>query len=99
LAKNGGSRLATFITILKVLTGVGVLRRANQALNTLAWNNWAFGRTGAPFTFGPGKEELIVITGGSSGFGYAMVLGFAKVARVVVLDVQAFPPELARRKY
>ncbi|OAK93678.1 NAD(P)-binding protein [Phaeosphaeriaceae sp. SRC1lsM3a] len=97
LAKNGPARLAALITILKVLTSVGVLRRINSALNSIAWNNWkVFGRPGAPFAFGPGKEELVIITGGSSGFGYEMVKGFSKHARVVVLDISAFPPELAR---
>jgi all-trans-retinol dehydrogenase (NAD+) len=99
LAKNGAARLTTLITILKVLTGLGVVRRVNGALNSLALNKWQmFGRKGAPFKFGPGKEELVIITGGSSGFGYEMVKGFAKHARVVVLDVSAFPPELAKCK-
>lgn len=96
LGTNGGARLASFIRILKVLTAVGVVKRANQALNRLAWNGWTLGRSGAPFRFGPGKEELVLITGGSSGFGYEMVKGFSKVARVVVLDIQVFPVELAR---
>jgi all-trans-retinol dehydrogenase (NAD+) len=100
LAKNGSARLASFITILKILTSMGVVRRINAALNSLAWNNWRlFGRPGAPFKFGPEKEELVVITGGSSGFGYEMVKGFSIYARVVVLDISSFPPELARRKY
>jgi all-trans-retinol dehydrogenase (NAD+) len=100
LAKNGAARLATLITILKVLTGLGVVRRVNGALNSLAWNKWQmFGRQGAPFKFGPGKEELVIITGGSSGFGYEMVRGFAKHARVVVLDVSAFPTELANCRW
>jgi all-trans-retinol dehydrogenase (NAD+) len=100
LAKNGATRLATLIIILKILTGLGVARRVNGALNSLAWNKWQmFGRPGTPFKFGPRKEELVVITGGSSGFGYEMVKGFAKHARVVVLDVSAFPPELAECKY
>jgi all-trans-retinol dehydrogenase (NAD+) len=100
LAKNGGARLASFITILKVLTSMGIVHRVNAALNSLAWNNWRLlGRTGAAFTFGPEKEELVVITGGSSGFGYEMVKGFSKTARVVVLDISSFPPELARCKF
>jgi all-trans-retinol dehydrogenase (NAD+) len=99
LAKNGAERLATFITVLKVLTGLNVLKRISQALNSLAWNNWKLGRPGAAFNFGPGKEELVIITGGSSGFGYEMVKGFSKVARIVVLDVQEFPAELARCEF
>lgn len=99
LAKNGVSRLASLITILKILTGLGVVRRINGALNSLAWNNWrVFGRPGAPFEFGPGKKELVVITGGSSGFGYELVKGFAPHARVVVMDIANFPPELAKSK-
>jgi all-trans-retinol dehydrogenase (NAD+) len=97
LGTNGANRLVKFITVLKVLTGLGVVRRINGALNSLAWNNWrVFGRPGAPFEFGPGKKELVIITGGSSGFGYEMVKGFAQHARVVVLDVSNFPPELSK---
>jgi len=73
-----------------------VLKRVSQGLNSLSWNNWTLGRSGAAFKFGPAKEELVIITGGSSGFGYEMVKGFSKVARVVALDIQDFPPELAR---
>jgi all-trans-retinol dehydrogenase (NAD+) len=100
LAKNGAARLAVFITVLKVLTGLGVVRRINAALNNLAWNNWKlFGRPGAPFSFGSEKNELVIITGGSSGFGYEMVKGFSQHARVVVLDIANFPPELSSSKY
>ncbi|KAH7392517.1 hypothetical protein BKA66DRAFT_567854 [Pyrenochaeta sp. MPI-SDFR-AT-0127] len=96
LSKNGAATLATFITVLKILTGFGVLKRVNQALNRLAWNNWTLGRPSAAFRFGSGKEELVIITGGSSGFGYEMVKAFSKVARVVALDIQAFPAALAQ---
>jgi all-trans-retinol dehydrogenase (NAD+) len=100
LARNGSARLASFITMLKILVGMGVVRRTNRTLNNLAWNNWRlFGRHGKPFRFGPGKEELVIITGGSSGFGYEMVKGFSNVARIVVLDITAFPQELAKRTY
>ena len=90
----GAARLANLITLLKLLTAAGVLRRANQALNRLAWNNWSLGRNGAEWRFGPSRREVVLITGGSSGFGYEMVKAFARHARVVVIDVVSFPPEL-----
>ncbi|KAF2107397.1 hypothetical protein BDV96DRAFT_298962 [Lophiotrema nucula] len=96
LSKNGTQRLAKLITALKWLTAIGVAKRINLGLNRLALNNWTFGRPGAPFEFGPSKRELVVITGGSSGFGYEMVKLFANKARVIVLDVSPFPDELAR---
>lgn len=98
LAKDGAEKLASVIRVLKFMTAMGVLKKANRALNRLALNNWTLGRPGAPFRFGPSKEELVVITGGSSGFGYEMVKGFSQHARVVVLDIMEFPPELARCK-
>lgn len=99
LSKNAVGRLAAVVTVLKVLTALGVVKRVNQALNRLALNNWSVRRVGAPFKFGPAKEELVVITGGSSGFGYEMVKAFSKHARVVALDISPFPPELERRQF
>ncbi|KAJ4297993.1 hypothetical protein N0V90_005892 [Kalmusia sp. IMI 367209] len=93
-AKNGASRLASIVNILKLLLVLGVARRTNQALNRFALNGWAFRRQGAPFEFGPAKKELVVITGGSSGFGYEMVKTFSKHARVVAFDVNPLPAEL-----
>lgn len=63
-------------------------------LNRWAWNNWTVGRAGAPFRFGGSREEVVLITGGSSGFGFEMVKGFQRVARVVVVDVVEMPREL-----
>lgn len=96
--EKGVGRLQAFISILKALTAIGVVKKISAALNALAWNNWSLGRPGAPFEFGPSKKELVIITGGSSGFGYEMVKGFSKVARVVALDIADFPPELASCK-
>lgn len=91
---KGVARIAKFITLLKILTTVGVLQRINQALNRLAWNNWTLGRSGAEWAFGPTKKEIVLITGGSSGFGYEMVKSFSKHARVIAIDVSSFPAEL-----
>jgi all-trans-retinol dehydrogenase (NAD+) len=98
LAKNGESRLSTTIAVLKVYFMIGVIHRINKALNRLALNGWALRRQGEPFVFGPSKQELVVITGGSSGFGYEMVKAFSKVARVIAFDVSDLPPDLESRK-
>ena len=98
LAKNGASRITTTIGFLKIYFVIGLLHRISNALNHLALNNWALRRQGQSFVFGPAKQELVVITGGSSGFGYEMVKAFSKVARVVAFDVNALPPELEKRE-
>lgn len=98
LAKNGASRIKTIIGILKAYLVIGLFRRISNALNRLALNGWSLRRQGEPFVFGPAKQELVVITGGSSGFGYEMVKAFSKVARVVAFDVNALPPELEQRE-
>ncbi|ORX89415.1 hypothetical protein BCR34DRAFT_609240 [Clohesyomyces aquaticus] len=94
LYRDGAARVAQFITLLKALVAIGTLKRISGLLNRLALNNWSLRRQGAAFAFGPQKKELVLITGGSSGFGYEMVKGFARVARVVVVDVVEMPEEL-----
>ena len=94
-------RVALLIKSLKYLLVVGVARRLNQSLNRLALNHWNFfGKPGAPFNWSAvNKTEIIVVTGGCSGFGYEMVKGFSKHAKVILLDVSPVPEELKRRKY
>jgi hypothetical protein len=69
LSINSKARLDALVAALKILTVTGVIKKANNALNWLALKNWALRRKGAPFEFGPAKKELVVITGGCSGFG------------------------------
>ena len=89
-------RIVLLIRSLKFLLAVGVVRRLNQALNKLALNGWhVFSKPGAPFDW-ESKSELVVITGGASGFGYEMVKGFARHARVVILDISDVPGELLK---
>lgn len=88
------------VRTLRYLLIIGVVRRVNQALNKLALNNWSLRKIGAPFDFdGSRKTELVVVTGGCSGFGYEMVKGFSKYARVVIIDVSPVPAELEKRKW
>ncbi|CAN9199295.1 unnamed protein product [Alternaria alternata] len=88
------ARLAAVVTALKVLTTAGVLRRINEALNRLAWNNWKLKRSGADWQFGPEKKEVILITGASSGFGYLMAMELSKHARIIALNRSPLPADL-----
>lgn len=92
-------RITRLIKTLKFLLALGVARRVNEALNRLALNHWQlFGKPGAPFNWNAAKKpELIVVTGGCSGFGYEMVKGFSKHARVIILDISPVPEELKQR--
>ena len=100
LANNADARLNTLIRTLKYLLAIGIVTRVNRALNRLALNYWYLRRPGAPWRFGdPQKSELVVITGGCSGFGYEMVKGFSGKARVIVLDILPMPEELAHREH
>jgi all-trans-retinol dehydrogenase (NAD+) len=91
--------IASAARILKYLFIFGVGSTVNQALNRLALRYWHLRRPGAPWRFGDvRKSELVVITGGCSGFGYEMVKGFAGKARVIVLDISDLPAELAKRQ-
>lgn len=96
LAKNADNRILGAIKVLKVLLVLGIHRLISQLLTRLALNYWYLRRPGAPWRFGDAaKSELVVITGGCSGFGYEMVRGFYEQARIIVLDISDMPPELA----
>lgn len=89
--------MAKIVTLLKVLFALGVVKRANQALNKLAMNAWYLpGMKPMARWRWDGTSEVVVITGGCSGFGYEMVKGFAGKARIVVIDVSDLPAELEK---
>jgi len=45
------------------------------------------------------SDEIAIVTGGCSGFGYLTVQGLApKLHKVIVLDVADLPPELERNR-
>lgn len=100
LARSGSERLATAIKVLKALFVIGAIDRVNRALTSLALNGWKLpGTEGRARWVWDGKTEIVVITGGCSGFGYEMVKGFAGKAKVIVLDVQDLPAELEKCEF
>jgi all-trans-retinol dehydrogenase (NAD+) len=75
---------ATFISTVKVLLACGVIRRINSILSRVVLNNF----TSDSWNFG---KEIVVVTGGSSGMGAAIVREVAKTsASVIALDL--YPP-------
>ena len=99
LGATSDVRIAKIITTLKVLFALGAVKRVNQALNSLAMNGWYLpGMKPMAKWIWDGKSEVVVITGGCSGFGYEMVKGFAGKAKVVVVDISDLPSELEKCK-
>lgn len=79
------------ITTLKWLVGAGVVRNFSYLLNKWALNNWQLSSK-AQWDW---KNEVVVITGGCSGFGEKVAIGLAeKGLKVVVLDVSDLPKSL-----
>lgn len=74
-----------FIRALKLCIGFSIARNLNGTLSHMAINNWRPGST-----WGKGKEkELVLITGGSSGFGECMARKFVeRGVEVVVIDLK-----------
>jgi len=97
LGPTSDVRLAKIISILKILFALGAVKRVNNALNALALNGWYLpGMKPMAKWRWDGKTEVVVITGGCSGFGYEMVKGFAGKAKVVVIDISELPSELEK---
>lgn len=91
--------LATSAKVLKWLFAIGLVTKINKYLSSFALNNWRLTPGGTPYNWTAGKE-LVCITGGSSGFGALMVKRFVEKVnvRIVVIDVQDLPKDLAARK-
>ncbi|EXJ95701.1 hypothetical protein A1O1_00824 [Capronia coronata CBS 617.96] len=87
---------ATAVKALKILFALGMATQVNRFLNRLALNYWHLRRQGKPWEFQTEGKETIVVTGGCSGFGKAMVDMFAAKtkANLVVLDVQQLPDDM-----
>lgn len=80
--------------ILRTLVGLVLVYGLNKTLNRLALNHWALFRQGNPWRW---SQEIVLITGGCSGFGFLTVKGLSpKVRKVVILDIVDLPEELRR---
>ncbi|KAF5566820.1 retinal short-chain dehydrogenase reductase [Fusarium phyllophilum] len=77
--------------VLYVWLSLGIVRTINRFLNTMAHNSWRM-------TAAPGwdwKNEIAVVTGGSSGIGLSIVEKLSAMGiRVAVFDVQDLPKQL-----
>lgn len=82
---------AGFLQGLKALVGLNVAGLLNKKLSKAVVNNW---KRDAKFI---NSQEIVLITGGSSGIGELVALSFArKGVKVINLDVN--PPKKAQRK-
>jgi all-trans-retinol dehydrogenase (NAD+) len=82
---------AGFLQGLKVLLGLNITRSLNKTLSRYSANNW---KSDAKFVT---SQEIILITGGSSGIGELVALSFAnKGVTVVSMDVN--PPKVPQRE-
>ncbi|KAI1675968.1 hypothetical protein KJE20_14451, partial [Pyrenophora tritici-repentis] len=80
--------IRSLIRILGFLVVVGVIRKANAALNSWATNNWQI-NAGHGWEW---RSEIAVVTGGCSGIGRAIAEALTLHGiRVAVLDVQNAP--------
>lgn len=74
------------IRTLSVLLGLSVVQGINDKLSQWVANNW---KSDAKFIK---SQEIVLITGGTSGIGEAMTSQFAKLGvKVVILDLN--PPK------
>ncbi|KAI5846743.1 hypothetical protein BZA05DRAFT_135106 [Tricharina praecox] len=93
LLKSLGPRGAKLFSKFKILLALGLVGRINGFLSQMSSNNWRRDK------FSP-SSEIVVVTGGSSGIGAAMVRELTKpglgIKAVVVLDVQPLLYEAAK---
>lgn len=85
-------RSPAVIRALSVVLGISVVRGINNKLSQWVTNNW---KRDAKFIK---SQEIVLISGGSSGIGELMAAQFAKLGvKVVILDLN--PPKTDIGKY
>ena len=83
---------AGFLRGLQILVGLNATRFVNSKLSQYVINNW---KSDAKFI---NSQEIVLITGGSSGIGELVALDFAKRGvKVISLDLN--PPAKSQREF
>ncbi|ROV93200.1 hypothetical protein VMCG_08718 [Cytospora schulzeri] len=83
-----------FRPILKFLIGLGIVRKFNSALNSLATNHWRISSS-PPAKPWDWPNEIAVVTGGCGDIGVVLVRGLTdKGVKVAVLDIADPPPAI-----
>ena len=81
-----------FVRALRIFLGFAIIRKINSRLSQYQLNN---GKGSAKFVK---SQEVVLISGGSSGIGKLMAEGFAKIG-VKVVTVDLNPPKEALREF
>lgn len=95
LTASREARIGKLVAALKVLFALGTVSTASAALDKLALEYWHVrGKPSNGKWVWDGKQEVVVLTGGCSGFGHEITKLLAGKAQVVILDVAPLPKEL-----
>jgi len=86
------ANIARLLTGLKWVVALGIVRKLNRWLNSIALNNWQIWSSSSKWIW---NQEVAVVTGGSSGIGAEIVKALKrKGVKVAVLDIQPLPKAL-----
>lgn len=84
--------IGRLVTGLKWAIALGLVRRLNRWLNSVALNNWQIKSSKAKWVW---DWEIAVVTGGSSGIGAETTKALMrKGVKVAVLDIQPLPKDM-----
>lgn len=84
--------IARLLTGLKWAVALGIVRKLNLWLNSIALNNWQIRSSSDRWIW---NQEVAVVTGGSNGIGAEIVKALKrKRVKVAVLDIQPLPKAL-----
>lgn len=89
--------IGRLVTGLKWAVALGLLRKVNRWLNSVALNNWQIKAAKDKWIW---DWEIAIVTGGCSGIGAEISKGLMrKGVKVAVLDIQPLPKEMEGCEY